>query len=329
MELLSNTKNGLYCEMADVYIDPWRKVQKALITHGHSDHAKPGHSQYMCHKNSVSILKHRIGKNIKVRGYNFGESISINGVKFSFHPAGHIIGSAQVRVEYKGEIWVVTGDYKLGDDEVCTPFEPIKCHTLITESTFGLPIYKWESPGNVFNQINQWWAENKANKQTSVIYAYSLGKAQRILKHLSKDIDKIYAHASIYNTNKTLIEHGIYDTHCEELSPKTADLNGALIITPQSSTALKNINQTHSIKTAMASGWMATRNTRKNRLIDKGFVLSDHADWDDLLTAIASSEAERVIVTHGYQEAFARYLSELGLKAETYKTAFEGESTLK
>ncbi len=328
MELLSNTKNGLYCEVADVYIDPWRKVDKALITHGHSDHARPGHKHYMCHVNCVPILKLRIGKKINVRGFNFGESIHINEVRFSFHPAGHVIGSAQIRVEYKGEVWVVTGDYKLENDQVCTPFESIKCHTLITESTFGLPIYKWATQDTIIQQINQWWAQNKADHKISVIYAYSLGKAQRILKHLSHDIGNIYADNSIYNTNNALIQHGLYKRACQTLNPESKDLDGALVLSPQSSSALNNISKHHPMSTAMASGWMATRNKRRNRLIDKGFVLSDHADWDGLLEAVRSSEAERVIVTHGYQSAFARYLSELGLRAETYDTAFKGEPSL-
>jgi putative mRNA 3-end processing factor len=167
--LLTFDGKGIYCPKADIHIDPWKKVPRALITHGHSDHARWGMGAYLCTHESVPILNHRLGSNNKIQGINFGESLSINGVKFSFHPAGHVIGSAQIRVEYKDEIWVVSGDYKLANDGISKAYEPVKCHTFITESTFGLPVYKWENQDDIFHKMNQWWRKNKADGRVSVI----------------------------------------------------------------------------------------------------------------------------------------------------------------
>ncbi|MEM9648606.1 MAG: DNA ligase-associated DEXH box helicase, partial [Bacteroidota bacterium] len=201
--LLAFTDKGIYCAAAKVYLDPWKPVDKAIISHGHADHSRWGHQQYITHKRNVPIVKHRLG-NVSITGKDWGETFVINGVKFSLHPAGHIVGSSQIRVEYKGEIWVFTGDYKIEDDGLATPYETVKCHTFITECTFGLPAFLWTPQEEVFRDINEWWANNKANGQTSVLFGYSLGKAQRLLKHLDPSIGKIFTHGAVENMNEVI-----------------------------------------------------------------------------------------------------------------------------
>jgi len=177
MPLITFTHTGMYCAAADVYIDPWRPVDRCIITHAHSDHARTGMGHYLCHEHSVHLLRHRLGADISVEGIPYGEVRNINGVQFSLHPAGHVIGSAQVRVEHKGEVWTISGDYKTEDDGFTPPFEVVRCHTFITECTFGLPVYTWEPQRSIFDEINAWWRTNAAEGVATVISAYSLGKA--------------------------------------------------------------------------------------------------------------------------------------------------------
>ena len=203
MSLLKFTSKGIYCSQADVYLDPWKGVNKALITHGHSDHARWGSKHYITNEINVPIIKHRLGS-ISVSGKKYGESFKINGVKFSFHPAGHVPGSSQIRVEYRGEVWVFTGDYKTQKDGISSPFEPIKCNTFITECTFGLPVFQWEEPKYIHAKINDWWAKNQSEKITSLLMGYSLGKIQRLLKHIDPSIGKIYTHAATEQMTKII-----------------------------------------------------------------------------------------------------------------------------
>lgn len=324
--LLAFNNKGIYCAQADVYLDPWRPVDKAIITHGHSDHARWGHNRYITHHLNVPIIKHRLG-NINVTGKHWGETFTINGVRFSLHPAGHIVGSAQVRVEYKGEVWVFTGDYKVEDDGLSTPYEVVPCHTFITECTFGLPAFRWLPQSEVMADINNWWADNRANGQTSVIFGYTLGKAQRILKHLEPSIGRIFTHGAVENMNEVL--RTIVD-----LPPTTRitanvskdDLRGSLVIAPPSAHGSTWIRKLSPYVTATASGWMAFRGARTRRAVDRGFVLSDHCDWQGLLESIRATGAEKVISTHGYSDIFSRYLRELGYDARTEQTQYEGES---
>jgi putative mRNA 3-end processing factor len=205
--LLQFTPKGIYCEQADVYLDPWKPVNKAIISHGHADHSRWGHQQYITHHKNIPIVQHRLG-DVNISGKDWGETFTINNVKFSLHPAGHIVGSSQIRVEHKGEVWVFTGDYKIEDDGLTTPFELVKCHTFITECTFGLPAFQWRPQKEVFNDINQWWAQNKSEGKTSVLFGYSLGKAQRLLKHLDTSIGKIYTHGAVENMTEVLRPFG-------------------------------------------------------------------------------------------------------------------------
>lgn len=324
--LLRFTDKGIFCEVADVYLDPWRPVNKAIISHGHADHSRWGHKRYITHHRNVPIAKHRLGK-INITGKDWGESFTINGVKFSLHPAGHIIGSSQIRVEHKGEVWVFTGDYKLENDGVATPYESIKCQTFITECTFGLPAFLWRPQQEVIADINSWWAENKANGQTSILLGYSLGKAQRLLKHLDPSIGKIYTHGAVENMTKTLRPLvNLPETELITRDTKKEAIKGNIVIAPPSAHGSTWIRKMTPFVTATASGWMAFRGARRRRAIDKGFVLSDHCDWPGLLKAIKDTDAEKVICTHGYTDIFSKYLRTLGYDARTESTQFEGEN---
>lgn len=323
--LLVFNEKGIYCEQANVYIDPWKPVEKAIITHGHADHSRYGHKNYITHHTNIPIIKHRLG-NISVTGKAYNESFVINNVKFSLHPAGHIIGSSQVRVEHKDEVWVFTGDYKLENDGISTPFEPIKCHTFITECTFGLPAFKWKPQQQVFNEINNWWQANKEEGLTSILLGYSLGKAQRLLSGLNPEIGTIYTHAAIENMTE-VIRPMVNFPKTERITketPKNAFV-GNLVLAPPSAHGSPWIRKMTPFVTASASGWMTFRGARRRRAIDKGFVLSDHCDWQQLLTAIKETGATKIISTHGYTNIFTQYLKEKGYDARTEETQYEGE----
>lgn len=327
-DLLRFTANGIYCRQAGVYIDPWKPVAKALITHGHSDHARPGMKRYLCTTLTRPILQHRLGRGIRVDTVEFNEEVNINGVKFSFHPAGHVIGSAQIRAEYKGEVWVVSGDYKTQDDGISGAFELVPCHVFITESTFGLPVYRWPAQDKVVTQINRWWASNRADGKASVLSAYSLGKAQRIIQNIDVSIGPVFCHGAVQLTNEAIIAAGVRlrETRLLDDSVGWDELKGALVIAPGSSLSGPWMKRFRDCSTAAASGWMAVRGTRRWQSLDRGFVMSDHADWNGLNDTVEATGAERVIVTHGYTDTFARWLNDKGIQGQTEKTMFEGET---
>jgi putative mRNA 3-end processing factor len=325
-DLLHFTEKGIYCPPADVYIDPWKPVPRALITHGHADHSRYGNKAYLATDLAAPVIKYRLG-DIKMETVKFGEVRTINGVKFSFHPAGHILGSAQIRVEYKGEIWVASGDYKLEDDGLAKPFEPIKCHTFITESTFGLPVYDWKPQAEIFADINDWWRKNAADGKITFLTGYSLGKAQRILRGLDTSIGEIHTHGAVENINEVIRNQGIHlpDTHRITRETDKKDLFGNIIITPPSALNSTWMRRFKPLSIGIASGWMTLRGARRRKAADRGFVLSDHVDWKDLNKAIELSEASRVIVTHGYTNIFAKWLNEKGIEGQIENTEFEGE----
>ena len=328
MSLLQFDKKGIYCPAADVYIDPWKPVKRALITHGHADHSRWGHDHYLCTDLAAPVIKYRLG-NVKLSTVRYGEPTLINGVRFSFHPAGHIIGSAQIRIEYKGEVWVVSGDYKLENDGLATPFEAVKCHTFITESTFGLPVYKWEAQDSIFEAVNAWWQQNKAEGKVSLLTGYSLGKAQRILKYLDTSIGQIYTHGAVENVNAVIRRQGFdipETTKVEGIKDKKQFI-GNMVVAPPSAVGSAWTKRFKPLSIAMASGWMALRGARRRRSADRGFILSDHADWEGLNAAIKATGAERVYVTHGYTSIFRKWLEEQGYEALEVKTEFEGELT--
>lgn len=326
MALLTFTSKGIYCKQAKVYIDPWKPVDKALITHAHADHARSGSRNYLCQTHTAPLLKYRLGDSIHIETVDYGEKIKINGVQFSFHPAGHVIGSAQIRVEYQSEVWVVSGDYKIQDDGVCAPFEAIKCQVFITECTFGLPVFNWEKQADVMQEINDWWEENKKNGKASVLSAYSLGKAQRVLQNLDDSIGPIFSHGAIYNTHEVLraSKWKIKDSGLVDESQSKKDFEGALILAPPAAIQSNWMKRFGPHETAAASGWMGLRGTRRRQNLDRGFVLSDHADWKGLNEAIKNTACEKVICTHGYTDVFSRWLNEQGIESIVESAAFEG-----
>jgi putative mRNA 3-end processing factor len=282
---------------------------------------------YICHNESKEVLKYRLGNDISISTEAYGKPFNIKGVNLSFHPAGHIIGSAQIKVEYKGEIWVASGDYKIENDGISPAFEPIKCHTFISESTFGLPIFKWKPQAEIFSEINKWWEANKEHRKASVLIGYSLGKAQRLLQNIDHSIGPVYAHGAVQNMNDLFRKHYPslpLSTRVSSNMPKST-FRGALILAPSSAIASPWLNRFEPYSLGIASGWMALRGARRRKAADQGFALSDHADWNDLNIAIKETGAERVYVTHGYTATFARWLREQGLEAHEAKTEYEGE----
>lgn len=328
MPLLEFNTQGIYCPQADVYIDPWKPVKKALITHGHSDHARWGHAHYLCTKSAAPIIRYRLGQDIQLETIEYGEELIIHGVKISFHPAGHIIGSAQIRLEYKGEIWVVSGDYKLEDDGLSEVFYPIRCHVFITESTFGLPIYRWKPQTEIFDDINTWWRQNKEEGKISVLLGYSLGKAQRILKNLDHNLGAVYTHGAIEQVHEVIRSQKIDlpVTHRIWADLPRKQIDGSLVLAPPSVVGSPWLQKLQPNSTGIASGWMALRGTRRRRGADRGFILSDHADWEGLIQTIRETGAEKIFVTHGYTDILSKWLNEQGWEAATVSTQFEGET---
>lgn len=324
--LITFTDKGLYCAQGNFYIDPWKPVDKAIITHAHSDHARWGSKYYLCHHLSKPILQARLGDNhYETIGWN--EPVYINGVKVSLHPAGHIIGSSQVRVEYRGEVWVVSGDYKVEDDGISGAFEAVKCNTFITESTFGLPIYNWLPQQEIYNNIRNWVIQSKGNNHASILIAYSLGKAQRLLQALAPLEEKIWVHGAIYNMQQAILSTGVDLPEVHYIRPDTPkeELKGAVIIAPPGAEGSTWMRRFTPFEVGVCSGWMQVRGNVRRRNVDAGFALSDHADWNGLLQAIHATGAERVYVTHGFQAAFSRYLNERGIWSAEVKTEYGGE----
>lgn len=323
MPLIDFTDKGLYCSAGDFYIDPWKPVNKAVITHAHSDHARMGSTHYLCHRFTEPILKLRLGEN-KYESAEWGETILMNGVNVSLHPAGHIIGSSQVRIEYNGEVWVFSGDFKTENDGLSGAFEPVKCNVFITESTFGLPIYKWKKQNIIYNDIQNWILANQQADKASVIIAYSLGKAQRVIEAVSAVTEDIYAHGAVHNMQQTLIDAG-HPLHpvkrVDAETPKSA-YRKAVIIAPSGAESSPWIKRFTPYSLAICSGWMQVRGNARRKNADRGFVLSDHADWDGLLSAVKETGAEKVFVTHGFQSAFSKYLDETGISSAEVKTAY-------
>lgn len=324
--MLKFTDKGIYCVPGRFYIDPWKAVDKALITHGHADHAHWGMKSYLCHHFTVPILQSRISADINVQGIAYNEIIRINGVQVSFHPAGHIIGSAQIRMEYKGRVVVVSGDYKIQDDGLSTPFEVVRCHEFVTESTFGLPIYRWPSIQTQHLQLQQWVIDNQKMGKTSVFIGYSLGKAQRIMKAI-EGIAPIHVHYSIGKLNEAYEQVGIklpeYQT--ADFRESVAHLDQQIVILPPSLVDTSVFKKIPNKAYAICSGWMQVRGARRWRSADAGFAISDHADWDGLVTAVKDTGAEKVYVTHGQTAVFARYLTELGIEAVELQTEYGNE----
>jgi len=325
-ELMELTDLGLYCPPGDFYIDPWRPVPRAIITHAHSDHARGGSSHYLCSRVGQKVLRHRIG-DYPIDSLDWGETVVHNGVAVSLHPAGHVLGSAQVRMEYEGRVAVCSGDYKTEPDSTCKAFEPIRCHTFLTESTFGLPIYRWETSEEIFDQIDRWWKDNREKGLVSMLYGYSLGKAQRMIAGVDAGIGPIYTHGAVEALNRVYRDSGVElpPTLSAGRMPRGTDFAGSLVVAPPSAAGSPWSRKFGPSSSGVASGWMRVRGVRRRRAVDRGFILSDHADWPGLQGAIDATGAEKVLVTHGYTAILSRWLNERGIESQVLQTRFEGE----
>lgn len=322
---------GLYCPQGGFYIDPWRPVERAVITHAHADHARGGHRHYLCAAEAREVMRARLGA-VSLQTLAWGESVSLGATRVSFHPAGHVLGSAQVRIECAGRVWVVTGDYKLAPDPTCRPFEPVRCEVLVTESTFGLPVYRWDPPGRVFADILQWWQDCATERRPCVLFAYSLGKAQRLIAGLFEAgglalPGALAIHPAIEALNRAYRASGVGIAECEQWAPASGRKleSGTLLIAPPAVAGSAALDRGAEARLGVASGWMQVRGARRRRGVDRGFVLSDHADWPALNQAITASGATRVIVTHGFESVMVRHLREAGLDASSFATEFGDE----
>lgn len=330
--LLALTPAGLYCAAGGFHIDPWQPVARALITHAHADHARGGSAAYLGAAEGAPLLRARLPPDATIETARYGASLRLGNVDVSFHPAGHVLGSAQIRIAAGDDVIVVSGDYKLAADATCAPFEPVRCRTFVTESTFGLPIYRWPSSDAIFEQMREWWIANQRDRHASVIFAYALGKAQRIAAGLSSQGElpgPILCHGALARINDAYAEAGVALPPMQPVAtaPADTDWQRALILAPPSAQGSTWMRRFEPCRTANASGWMALRGTRRRANVDRGFVLSDHADWPALNTAVDASGAERIWVTHGYRDEFVRWLNETrpGLTAVALATHFEGE----
>jgi len=326
MDLIVPTDRGLYCAAGDFHIDPWRPVARALITHAHGDHARVGSDLYVSHRDTAPILRRRLG-DVAIETVDYGERVMRGSVEVSFHPAGHVLGSAQIRMAHRGEVWVASGDYKLEDDGVAAAFEPQRCDVFITESTFGLPIYRWRPQAENYAAIDAWWRDNAAAGRASVLYAYALGKAQRVIAHVDASIGPIVCHGAVEPINALYRQAGVAlpTTRLVGEIEGRRGFAGALIVAPPSAMASPWLKRFGDYSDALASGWMQVRGNRRRRGLDRGFALSDHADWPSLLAAIEASGAKRVLATHGTVGPLTRYLREKGLDAKILPTPYGEE----
>lgn len=327
--LITLTSRGLYCKKGDFYVDPWLPVDRAVLTHAHADHTYRGNKHYLVPAEGERLSRIRLGDEADISTQPYGESSTLNGVKVSFHPAGHVLGSAQVRIEHRGEVWVISGDYKLMPDATCAPFEPVKCGHFVTEATFGLPIYRWQPTKYIFEEIDEWWRRNQDLGKASVLFAYSLGKSQRIMNGIDRSLGRIFTHGAVERLTQAYREHGVdmpNTTYVGSVEDKKAFAGSLVIAPPSAQQAVGWLKRFGKHATGFASGWMMVRGARRQRAVDRGFVLSDHADWPELMTAINASEAETVYVTHGFSEEVVRFLTENGQNAVPLKTKFVGDA---
>ena len=326
--MITVTPAGLYCQAGDFWIDPWRPVPRAIITHAHSDHARAGSEHYVSSRPSEPLLRHRLGADIHLTAWDWGVRHTIGGVEVSLHPAGHILGSAQVRVSDGQQTWVVSGDYKRDADPTCEPFEVVPCDTFITEATFALPVYRWPSHDQVMDDIFDWWTHCRNRGQSAVLLCYSLGKAQRILAGMAdRAPDPVLLHGAMHELTAIYRQQGVRLADTERVSDlaRRDKAAGRLILAPPSAMGTPWMQRFTRPEVAFASGWMTIRGVRRQRGYDRGFVVSDHADWAGLVTTIRQTGCRRVLATHGNTTVLVRWLLEQGLDAAPLQTLYGGE----
>jgi putative mRNA 3-end processing factor len=328
--VLIERPEGLFCPAGGFYIDPWQPVERAVITHAHGDHARSGSAAYLCASPGAGLLRRRFGADATVEDIPYGQTVTLGDVRVSFHPAGHVLGSAQVRIESVGSVWVVAGDYKRAADPTCAPFEPVACDTFITESTFGLPIYRWDATAHVIREILEWWQANEAEGKTSVLFCYTIGKAQRVLAELGRATDRrALVHGMMLSAIEAYREAGVSMLPVDPATerPRGTSFAGELVLAPLSARGTPWMRRLGDISDAFASGLMRVRGVRRQRAFDRGFVLSDHADWPALIQTVTETGAAHVLATHGHAEALARELARQGWTTGVIRTAWEGEPT--
>lgn len=326
-ELVVATPRGLYCAAGDFYIDPWQPVNRAVITHAHSDHLRAGNAVCIVAAEGEAIARHRLPPDASLQPLAYGRALTIGDARISLHPAGHMLGSAQVRIEHAGEVWVVTGDYKRERDPTCAAFEPLRCHVLVSEATFALPIYRWQPPQQVVRGIFDWWQRNRERGVASVLYAYALGKAQRVLAELTAFTDEpVFVHGAVGAITDLYRAAGVrmLPTLPATVS-KPREYAGQLVLAPPGAGGSPWIRRFGEHESGFCSGWMRVRGDRRRRSHDRGFVLSDHADWPSLLRTFDDCGAGRILLTHGHSDSMVRYLREQGRDAAALATAFGAE----
>ena len=326
--LLEATARGLDCAVGGFTIDPYKTTDISVITHAHADHARRVANTYYAANSSVPLLKKRLGDDINICGLEFGETITLGETQVSLHPAGHVLGSAQVRVEHAGEVWVFTGDFKRDHDPSCEAFELVPCNTFITEATFALPVYRWQPGSEIAAEIAQWWQSMRAANRPAVLFCYSLGKAQRVLAELTRYTDQqVYLHGAVTGLTDIYRAAGIdmLPTVPLDLKDKNKDYGGELIIAPPGASGSTWMRRFRNPGTGFCSGWMRIRGNRRRRGYDRGFVLSDHADWDGLLRTINETGAKQVLTTHGRASSLIKLLNERGIAASELVTQYRGD----
>ncbi|QWK79058.1 ligase-associated DNA damage response exonuclease [Ochrobactrum sp. BTU1] len=312
-ELLRSTPKGLYCPPGDFYIDPVRPVDRALITHGHSDHARAGHGHVLATQQTLDIMAIRYGADFasSTQTADLGASVNVNGVKVSFHPAGHVLGSAQIAVEKDATRIVASGDYKRAIDPTCTPFELVACDVFITEATFALPVFRHPEAAHEIETLLKSLAQFP--ERAHLVGAYSLGKAQRVIK-LIRDAGydaPIYIHGGLqklcnyYQTQG--IELGKLEPATLERGEASPDFAGKIVVGPPSAFSDRWARRFPDPLPAFASGWMRIRQRAKQRGVELPLIISDHCDWDELTTTIGDIKPAEVWVTHGREEALVRW----------------------
>ncbi len=327
--MLIETGEGLYCPDGGFHVDPWAPVPRALITHAHGDHARLGSAAYLCADRCAPLLRRRFGSDAIIESTPYGRQLTLGSTRVSFHPAGHVLGSAQIRIEAAAGVWVISGDYKRAPDPTCDPFEPVRCDTFVTESTFGLPIYRWDPADSVVADMLTWWDSNRDKNLTSIVFCYTIGKAQRLLAELSRVTDRpVLVHGMLVPMIEVYRSLGIAMLPTETLveRPRGTSLAGELVLAPPSARGTPWMRRLGDLSDALTSGLMRVRGVRRQRAYDRGFVLSDHADWPALLDTITATGAGRVIATHGRAEPLARFLREQGIESGVMRTAWEDES---
>ncbi|MCP9771572.1 ligase-associated DNA damage response exonuclease [Synechococcus sp. Tobar12-5m-g] len=326
--MIQLTPKGLYCPAAGAWIDPWRPVPRALITHAHADHARPGSGEYWAVASSEGVLRQRLGQGIALQDVPYGQELQIGEATVSFHSAGHVLGSAQVRISAGDETWLISGDYKRDPDPSCEPFQSVPADVLITEATFGLPVYRWRPGQEVAAEIAAWW--KAAPERTSILFCYAFGKAQRLLAELRQLglADEVLLHGAVQTLMAPYRQQGIAMLPTRPVSelPRSEPLAGRLVLAPPSAHRSVWMKRFKSPQTGFVSGWMAVRGARRRHGYERGFVLSDHADWDGLLATVRQSQAQQVYVTHGQGDVLARYLREVeGISADPLAGGFAAE----